>query len=161
MHPEDSIEVSCSHRRLVWNESELQNAIEAVRSHLGKKMPSGMLSIALMTGPQLSRIHAQFLDDPSPTDVITFPGDPEHAFAGEICVSVSRAWSACRKHQTSFAEELTLYIVHGCLHLAGYDDHSEQDIAAIRKAERSTMAHLRSEGRIPGFSIKEKRAARN
>lgn len=155
MHPEQSIEVACSHRRLVWNENELRRAIDAVRNHLGKSMPSGMLSIALLTGPQLSRIHGQFLDDPSPTDVITFPGDQNENFAGEICVSVSRAWSACRKHRTSFSDELTLYIVHGCLHLAGFDDHSDQDIAAMRKGEQSTMEHLLLKGLIPHFSMKD------
>ncbi|OPZ69803.1 MAG: Endoribonuclease YbeY [Verrucomicrobia bacterium ADurb.Bin474] len=156
MHPEQSIEISCSHRRLVWSEGELLGSVAAIRKHLGKSMPPGMLSIALLTGPQLSRIHGQFLDDPSPTDVITFPGDHEEDFAGEICVSVSRAWSACRKHQTSFSDELTLYLVHGCLHLAGFDDHSAKDIAAMRRGEQSTMEHLRSKGLIPHFAMKDK-----
>ena len=53
---------------------------------------SGELSLVFLTDPELSRLHADFLADPTPTDVITFEGDSTHGTAGEICVSVDAAW---------------------------------------------------------------------
>src|SRR5690348_9651743 len=53
--------------------------------------PAGELSLAFLTDPALARIHADFLSDPTPTDVITFEGNAALASAGEICVSVDTA----------------------------------------------------------------------
>jgi probable rRNA maturation factor len=51
----------------------------------------GDLSIVFVNDAAIAKVHAQFMDDPTPTDVITFPADPELDFAGEIIVSVDHA----------------------------------------------------------------------
>jgi probable rRNA maturation factor len=116
--------------------------------------PPGELSLALLTDPDLARLHADFLGDPKTTDVITFAGQPALGLAGEICVSVDTAAAYARKHRRHFAEELTLYVVHGWLHLAGYDDLVPLKKRAMRRAERRALALLRSQRVPPAFQLR-------
>jgi probable rRNA maturation factor len=115
--------------------------------------PSGEISIAFLSDRALARLHADFLDDPTPTDVITFPGDPADGFAGEICISVDRAVSESGPRAQPFARELTLYLVHGWLHLAGLDDLTPAGRRAMRKAERRLLAALARSHAMPDFRI--------
>ncbi|MES2696542.1 MAG: rRNA maturation RNase YbeY [Verrucomicrobiota bacterium] len=101
---------------------------------LASAVPEGELSLVFMTDAALAQLHADFLDDPTTTDVITFEGDPAFGNAGEICVSADTAAHYAREHRRDtaaayakqhrrdFSTELTLYLIHGWLHLAGHDD---------------------------------------
>ena len=170
----------------------------------GKKFrggcPAGELSLAFLTDAALANLHAEFLGDPSTTDVITFEGaggadagaadtgdadtgdadaseadtrravaknavaknaDAKNAdatgvdaMAGEICVSVDTALAYAKKHRRVFAEELLLYVVHGWLHLAGYDDLQPAKKRRMRAAEKRAMALLREAGALPEFALK-------
>src|SRR6188474_2223675 len=53
--------------------------------------PAGELSLVFLTDPALAKIHADFMDDPTATDVITFEGEPLAGLAGEVCVSADTA----------------------------------------------------------------------
>ncbi|MFA5056621.1 MAG: rRNA maturation RNase YbeY [Opitutaceae bacterium] len=114
-------------------------------------MPAGELSIAFLTDAALARLHARFLDDPSATDVITFAAVPASGLAGEICVSADTARTFARKHRRDFSAELTLYLVHGWLHLAGHDDLAPARKKRMRAAEARAMRRLRAAGKIPRF----------
>ena len=116
-------------------------------------VPSGELSLAFLTDAALARIHADFLDDPSTTDVITFEGNPALASAGEICVSADTASTFATTHDRPFSEELTLYIVHGWLHLAGYDDLKPTKKRRMRAAEKRAMDLLREADALPKFTL--------
>ncbi|MFO1448543.1 MAG: rRNA maturation RNase YbeY [Opitutaceae bacterium] len=116
-------------------------------------VPAGELSLVFLTDPALAALHAQFLDDPSCTDVITFEGSELDGSAGEVCVSVDTAWAYARDHGRSFAEELTLYLVHGWLHLAGYDDLQPQKKRRMRAAEARAMALLQAAKAVPEFRL--------
>jgi probable rRNA maturation factor len=132
-------------------------------------VPPGELSIAFLTDPALAKIHADFMDDPTATDVITFEGDTAAGLAGEICVSAdtaaryvglleSRAPARPRLGgsptlQQSFATELALYVVHGWLHLAGYDDLQPAKKRRMRAAEARAMELLRARDAIPAFRL--------
>ncbi|HTT58079.1 MAG TPA: rRNA maturation RNase YbeY [Opitutaceae bacterium] len=116
--------------------------------------PPGELSIAFLTGAALAGLHGRFLDDPSATDVITFAGDPALGQAREICLSVDAARTFAREHRCDFAAELTLYLVHGWLHLAGHDDLKPAAKRRMRAAEARAMKLLRRAGALPGFRMK-------
>ncbi len=118
---------------------------------------SGELSLVFLTDPALAQIHADFLADPSPTDVITFEGDPLLGTAGEICVSVDTAARFAREHRRDFSTELTLYLVHGWLHLAGYDDRLPARKVRMRRAEARAMRLLERAGTLPVFSLPTRR----
>lgn len=103
---------------------------------------------------EISRLHDDFMNDPSVTDVITFPGDDgpgPDPFAGEICVCVDQAMREAPKHGMSPDDELTLYLVHGWLHLAGHCDLKPGPRAAMREAERVCLALLREGGWLPRY----------
>ena len=75
---------------------------------------------------RMASLHRQFLNQTGPTDVLTF----QH---GEIFISVETARRHARTFGNSLARELRLYIVHGLLHLHGFDDRKRAD---ARKMER-------------------------
>jgi probable rRNA maturation factor len=110
--------------------------------------PPGELSIAVLDAPAMGALHAEFLDDPSPTDVITFDGDPLLDAAGEICVCADVARDYARAHRQDFATELALYIAHGYLHLAGFDDTTASKRRRMRQAERTAMSVLTAAGAV-------------
>jgi probable rRNA maturation factor len=118
--------------------------------------PPGELSLVLLTDSALAKLHADFLDDPTTTDVITFEGDATFGLAGEICVSVDTARAYARKHKRDFREEMTLYLVHGWLHLAGYDDLVPTKKRLMRAAEKRAMRFLQEEKAVPVFSVRPK-----
>lgn len=116
-----------------------------------EKIPDGELSIALLDDREICRLHAHFLNDPSPTDVITFPTDPGDnapgwAFAGEICVCLPQAQREAPRHNNTIGSELLLYLVHGWLHLAGHDDLEDGACARMRTAEQAALDFLAHNG---------------
>jgi probable rRNA maturation factor len=115
--------------------------------------PRGELSVAFLTDTALAGLHGRYLADESPTDVITFGGDPAHGMAGEICVSVDAAARRAGRARAAFARELTLYVVHGWLHLAGYDDREPGARRAMRGAERRAMRLLSRSRAAPAFKL--------
>lgn len=98
------------------------------------------LSVAFVNDKTIAEVHQSFMNDPSATDVITFPADPKMDFAGEIIVSVDHALEQSKALNEPFSRELSLYLIHGWLHLAGYDDHSKSDRIAMRAAEKKALA---------------------
>lgn len=101
--------------------------------------PPGELSVAFLGDAALADLHGRFLDDPSTTDVITFEGDPALNLAGEICVSVDTAMRFAKQHGRRWQDELLLYVIHGWLHLAGYDDLQPNLKRIMRRAEARAM----------------------
>lgn len=122
-------------------------------------VPQGELSLAFLTDAKLAALHADFLDDPTTTDVITFEGQPDLGFAGEICVSADTALAYAKEHDRDFSQELTLYVVHGWLHLAGYDDLRPAKKRRMRAAEARALKLLRAHGAIPEFTLRQSRRA--
>lgn len=99
------------------------------------------ISVAFVTESTICRLHRQFLNNADPTDVITFPADPgDMDRSGEICISVDEALKYL--HINSLEDELTLYLVHGWLHLAGYDDVEEKDRCKMRNMEKESLTFL-------------------
>jgi probable rRNA maturation factor len=117
------------------------------------RLPDGELSLVFLTDDALAQLHADFLGDPTKTDVITFPGDQAENLAGEICISVDRAIAEAKKRGRPFALELTLYLVHGWLHLAGLDDLTRKGRKEMRRAERLLLAVIAREKARPDFRL--------
>lgn len=134
------------HSSLVIRHSESPPAVAA-----------GDLSVSFLTDPALARLHADYLDDPTTTDVITFEGDEALGHAGDICVSVDTALAYSKKHDVPFAEELTRYVIHGWLHLVGYDDLQPRKKRRMRAAEERALKLLRAAKLLPAFSLKPAR----
>lgn len=115
--------------------------------------PTGELSIAFLPKDEIAQLHGDFMDDPTPTDVITFPGDPDCELAGEICVCPQVAQEFAAREGLAFAEELALYLIHGYLHLCGFDDIDDADRAEMRAAEQRALTTVRQANALPSFTL--------
>lgn len=82
------------------------------------------VEITLLGEASIAKVHGEFLEDPTPTDVITF----EH---GEILVGVPVAAANARKFRQPADHEIALCAIHGLLHLLGYDDLTENERAIM------------------------------
>ncbi|MBM3826248.1 MAG: rRNA maturation RNase YbeY [Verrucomicrobia bacterium] len=142
------VQVGQRRRGVSVSPASVERVVHALDRSRLRRCPAGSLSVAFIGDREIARLHADFLDDPSVTDVITFPGEPHPAepFAGEICINVDQARRAAREHGQSLAEELRLYLVHGWLHLAGLDDGTPRQVAAMRAAERKALTSLDRKG---------------
>ena len=131
---------------------------QAAITRLPAAPPPGELSLVFLTDAALAQVHADFLDDPSATDVITFEGNSAAGTAGEICVSADTASAYAARHRRNFSAELTLYLVHGWLHLAGHDDLTPTKKRAMRRAEARALQALRTAGAIPRFTLAHRKS---
>lgn len=138
------VDVAVRHPRVRVAPAPVVAVVHALDRLRTFRCPPGALSIAFLGDRETARVHAEYLDDPSVTDVITFPGEdhPGEPFAGEICVNIDQARRAAKEQGTTLAAELRLYVVHGWLHLAGLRDGTKAECAAMRAAEATALARL-------------------
>lgn len=108
------------------------------------------VSICFVTTEEICRLHKEFFNDPSPTDCISFPvdaledqGSGFHVL-GEIFICPQTAFDYLKTETSSqdVYQEVTLYLVHGLLHLMGYDDREAGDRLEMRAAEKRHMENL-------------------
>jgi len=157
------IVIANRHPRLRFNQRVIARVIATLEAHHTDispqmaRIPPGEISLVFLTDSALAAVHEEFLDDPSTTDVITFEGNPALGTAGEICVSADMAAAYSRRHRRDFSAELTLYLVHGWLHLAGYDDLKPLRKRAMRRAESRAMRALARAGALPKFTLSRRR----
>ena len=104
------------------------------------------VSIHFVNTEEICRLHAQFFDDPSPTDCVSFPmdeaDDEGYRVMGDVFVCPETATQYVKDHGGEAYKEISLYVVHGLLHLIGYDDISDEDRLEMRAAEASYLAQV-------------------
>ncbi|MEY2518335.1 MAG: putative rRNA maturation factor [Verrucomicrobiota bacterium] len=93
------------------------------------------ISVVLVSDRRMAELHRRFLQQPGPTDVITF----QH---GEIFVSTETARRQARRFGTSLQHELRLYIAHGLLHLHGFDDKTPAGTAEMKRTQEKLVNSL-------------------
>ncbi|NDC62865.1 MAG: rRNA maturation RNase YbeY [Planctomycetia bacterium] len=100
------------------------------------------IGVTLVDDRRIAGIHDRWLGDPTPTDVITFDlsaGVPNEPLRGDVVASAETARRRGREFGWSPRLELAYYLVHGLLHLAGYDDRAADGRRIMRLRERSVM----------------------
>lgn len=107
-------------------------------------------SIHFLDNPMMCEMHDKYFGDPSPTDCISFPlksqGKDPYRILGDVFVCPNTAKEYVAIHGGEVYEEVALYIVHGLLHLMGYDDIDEQDEKKMRAAESRHMQNINRKG---------------
>jgi probable rRNA maturation factor len=96
------------------------------------------ISILIANDVTMSKLHEQFLHIAGPTDVLTFEIDRSikgRIISGEIIVCLPEARRQARQRKIPVSHELLLYVVHGLLHLAGYDDATIGDYEKMHREE--------------------------
>ena len=116
-------------------EKALSSVLKLRRSGHTTLQRLGEVSVMLISERRMSALHRQFLNQTGPTDVITF----EH---GEIFISVETARKNARRFGNSLARELQLYIVHGLLHLHGFDDRTADGARRMKQIQEKILATL-------------------
>jgi probable rRNA maturation factor len=118
---------------------------ETVRTVLdGENVPDAEISLAFVDNPTIHRLNQRYLRHDEPTDVLSFPLSEPNAsrLAGELVIGVEVALEQAGNRGHDVQAELVLYVIHGLLHLCGYDDHDDEDRAAMRQRERHYLQQL-------------------
>ena len=95
----------------------------------------GDINIIFCSDNYILDVNKQYLDHDYFTDIITFDYCEGERLSGDLFISVDSVRENAIEYGTEFNDELNRVIVHGLLHLIGYDDHCEEDIAEMRKKE--------------------------
>ena len=94
----------------------------------------------------ICKLHQRFFNDPSTTDCITFPIDQDsdtgYRVLGEVFVCPKTGIDYASQNNLNPYHEVSLYTVHGLLHLMGYDDIEDEDEPIMREAEQRHMQNL-------------------
>ena len=107
------------------------------------------LSIAVVDDSTIHRLNREFLDHDEPTDVISFVLEREgERLDGEVIASAETAIAAAREIGWPAADELLLYVIHGTLHLVGFDDLTAEARAEMRGRERHYLALMGVEAHV-------------
>lgn len=132
------IRVFDKQKSLKIDKSSARALVKALLSYL-KSSPEE-ISLYFVTTEEISDLHAEFFNDPTTTDCISFPIDAVHL--GDVFVCPKTAIDYAKKKGLDPYQETALYIVHAILHLLGYDDLKPSAKDKMRKKEKLCMRQL-------------------
>lgn len=123
--------------------------IRGVLEGYGEK--EGRIQVILTDDTFILEMNRNFLGHDYYTDIITFdtsdyPESPKDAISGELYISVDTVRANAEEYGSTFPEEMHRVIIHGVLHLIGFDDHEPEDIQQMRNAEAQALAQLKDYG---------------
>jgi probable rRNA maturation factor len=130
-------------KRVALNPLQARKIARAVLHHEG--IVTATLSIVFVTRQRIQALNQKFLRRRHSTDVLAFDADDRRKadhIAGDIIISTDAALNNSRLYGTTLSKELALYVIHGIIHLLGYDDHRKRDIEEMRKKEQELLTYL-------------------
>jgi rRNA maturation RNase YbeY len=95
----------------------------------------GNINIIFCSDPYILDINKKYLKHNYYTDIITFDYCEGQVLSGDLFISVDTVCANADFYKTDFSEELNRVIIHGVLHLAGYDDQTDEQKAQMRSKE--------------------------
>ncbi|MDD4902573.1 MAG: rRNA maturation RNase YbeY [Patescibacteria group bacterium] len=124
------------------NKSSLKKVTEKfLRSrHLSGKD----VSIAFIGDQKMRELNRRYRKKNCPTDVLSFAGEDD--FLGEVIISPAQIKRQAGENGNSFQSELIFILVHGLLHLSGYDDETEKDRLRMIKIGEEFIGRLEGKG---------------
>ncbi|MCI0377058.1 MAG: rRNA maturation RNase YbeY [Gemmataceae bacterium] len=136
------ISIACPQEKVAIDRRRLREIAQLVLA--GENHTDYEISLAFVDNPTIHRLNKQFLEHDEPTDVLSFPLSEPNAkkLAGELVIGVEVAQEHARERGHDVQAELALYVVHGLLHLCGYDDKSEKSAKEMRLRERQYLREL-------------------
>lgn len=120
----------------------------------GEGRPRAAVGLCLSDDAHLHALNRDFRGKDRPTDVLSFPaeplpGEPADDYLGDIVISVERAEAQAPRFSATFEEEIARLVVHGVLHLLGYDHHASADSRKMKARERIYLAELERGSILP------------
>jgi rRNA maturation RNase YbeY len=147
-----SVVVSNEQRTLRAPAALVRRAASAAIRHAGPV--AGAISVVIVSDERMRELNREFARVVGTTDVLAFDlsGGPKDSQgpAGEVVVNADEALRQARRRRKTATDELALYVIHGILHLCGYDDHKAADTRRMRAAERNVMRSLGRRGVATG-----------
>lgn len=101
---------------------------------------NGELSIALVNNQEIQQLNKKYREVDEPTDVLSFPMDEE--VWGDVIISMNRVQEQAEEYGHSITREACYLVIHGVLHLLGYDHHSQEEKAKMRQHEERILSDL-------------------
>lgn len=142
---EPTIEIANEQSACRIDEALIRRAVLEILA--GEGVERAQISVAVVDDRTIQAIHRKYLNHDDPTDVISFPLEwKDGCLDGEIVVSAETALAAAQELGWPAENELLLYVVHGTLHLLGYDDQSQPDRREMRDRERRYLTRF---GMVP------------
>jgi probable rRNA maturation factor len=136
-----SVPVANNQTRHAIETALLSRAARTVAEEYG--FQEGEISIAVVDDATMHALNRRYLDHDYPTDVLSFLLEQEgERLEGEIIVSADYASREAPKYGWTLREELALYVVHGALHLVGYDDTTPEAKAIMQEQETVFLRKL-------------------
>jgi probable rRNA maturation factor len=110
----------------------------------GEDVTEYEISLVFVDNPTIHRLNKQYLQHDEPTDVLTFPYSAANAkkLEGELILGVEIASEQAQERSHDVQAELALYVIHGLLHLCGFDDKSAGAEKEMRQRERHYLKQL-------------------
>ncbi len=110
----------------------------------GEGVPSAKVTFAFFDDATIHAMNKRHLNHDEPTDVLTFPYSIRGAakLEGDVAIGAGVGLAAAEERGHPVNHELCLYVIHACLHLCGYNDKRDGDIAEMRAKERHYLAAL-------------------
>jgi probable rRNA maturation factor len=142
-----SVSVSNRQRRLRVSGARLGRVAGSALSSLGRKGHD--LHVAVVGDREIRQLHERYLGRPCTTDVLAFnlQGPGPSRLLGEVIISADTALRQASRVGVTLALELDLLLVHGLLHLVGYDDHTPGKARLMHERERQILSQIRH--RVP------------
>ncbi len=144
------IQIAITNEQTVLNvdEDRLRSAVRTVLEDAGRSV--AQISVAVVDDPTIHGLNRKYLNHDYATDVLSFvleEGTHGEPFEGEVIASAETAVAAAERFGWLAADELLLYVVHGALHLVGYDDKTTEAVAEMHKREADVLARFGLEPR--------------
>lgn len=127
------IEVFNQHQQTRVKKDSLVRLIENLL--IDEVLSAREINVILVDDHYLRKLHRDYLKEDSFTDVMTFNLSGTEAVEGEIYISIDRATVHAAQFNVPLEEELTRLVVHGILHLKGYDDKTDSERRIMRQKE--------------------------
>lgn len=105
----------------------------------GIRALKGLVSLVIIDDRTIRRLNRRSLGRDRATDVLAYELGPGEGPWGEVVASAETASRQARKRGVPLWTELTLYLLHGTLHLAGYDDRDDDGFRGMHLAERKLL----------------------
>jgi probable rRNA maturation factor len=137
-----SLSVASPQELVPLDYARLKDCARAVLT--GEKIKEAKIVLAFVDDATIAGLNQRFLEHEGPTDVITFPmsGHGAKKLEGEVVIGVEVAQRESQERGHEVNTELCLYVIHGVLHLCGYDDRNARDASQMRKKEREYLKQL-------------------
>ena len=122
-------------------EGEVRLCIEVLECICG--IGFDVINVIFLGEEEICSMHGKYLNDYSATDVITFGYGDDGEKVGEIYISIDQAIKVANELRIEVKDEIMLYIVHGWLHLKGYNDLTDEEAGIMRLMEAEMMSNIR------------------